>query len=303
MTLPSPVLLIQPVPAQNAALIDAIHALAPDLELLTWQREMSDENLARVQVLLGWRFPPALAGRLPKLRWVCASAAGVDKLLVSELPAGLPISRIVDPDQALGIAQFVAAAVLSRLRDLPLYQAQQLRRDWTRHPHSVARPRVGVLGFGEVGREIGRVLEALGFGVRGWRRNSGSLLDFLAGCDIVVNALPLTPQTVGLLDAAAFAALPRGAYLVNIARGAHVVEADLIAALDAGHLAGAALDVQQHEPLPPEDPLWTATGVSITPHVAGQSLSSVVAAQFVAGLQALARGEPLPNPVDRARGY
>jgi phosphoglycerate dehydrogenase-like enzyme len=97
--------------------------------------------------------------------------------------------------------------------------------------------------------------------------------------------------------------MPRGAYFVNIARGAHVVEADLIAALDSGHLSGAALDVQAREPLPADDPLWTAPGVAITPHIAGQSLPEVVASQFVAGLEALARGEPPPNPVDRVRGY
>lgn len=303
MTLPSPVLMILPVPALSAPMRSAVHALAPGLELHDWQRELPDALLARVPVLLAWRFPPQLAGRLPALRWVCSSAAGVDKLLVPELPADVPISRIVDPDQALGIAQYVATMVLAHVRELPRYQAQQQARDWTRHPMSAARHRVGVLGYGEVGAEIGRVLGALGFAVQGWRRGSGPLHGFLAGCDIVVNALPLTPATTGLLDAAAFAAMPRGAYFVNIARGAHVVEADLVAALATGHLAGAALDVQQNEPLPPEDPLWAAPGVFITPHIAGQSLPQVVAAQFVAGLQALARGEPPPHPVDRARGY
>lgn len=303
MTLPAPVLMILPVPALAAPMRAAIHALVPGLELHEWQRDTPEALLARVPVMLAWRFPPQLAGRLPALRWVCSSAAGVDKLMVPELPAGVPVSRIVDPDQALGIAQYVATLVLAHVRELPRYQAQQAARDWTRHPMSAARHRVGVLGYGEVGAEIGRVLGALGFAVQGWRRSSGPLHGFLAGCDIVVNALPLTPATAGLLDAAAFAAMPRGAYFVNIARGAHVVEADLIAALAAGHLAGAALDVQQHEPLPPDDPLWAAPGVFITPHIAGQSLPQVVAAQFVAGLQALARGEPPPNQVDRARGY
>jgi glyoxylate/hydroxypyruvate reductase len=303
MTLPSPILLIMPVPAQAAPMAAAVQALAPEVELIVWQRDLPDEPLARVRVLLGWRFPAALAGRLPRLRWVCASAAGVDKLLVPELPAGVPVSRIVDPDQALGIAQYVATVALAHVRELPRYQAQQLARQWVRHPMGAARHRVGVLGYGEVGQEIGRVLGALGFAVQGWRRSGPPLHRFLAGCDIVVNALPLTPQTEGLLDAAALAAMPRGGYLVNIARGGHVVEADLVAALQSGHLAGAALDVQQNEPLPADDPLWSAPGVLVTPHIAGQSLPATVAAQFVAGLQALARGEAPPNPVDRDRGY
>ena len=119
----------------------------------------------------------------------------------------------------------------------------------------------------------------------------------------VINTLPLTRATEGLLDASAFASMPRGAYLVNIARGGHVVEADLIAAVRSGHLGGAALDVQLHEPLPPDDPLWTVPGITITPHIASQPLTEVVAEQFVAGLRCLRCGEPLPNLIDRSRGY
>jgi len=120
---------------------------------------------------------------------------------------------------------------------------------------------------------------------------------------VVINALPLTPATEGLLNAAAFAAMPRGAYFVNIARGGHVVEPDLIAAVRSGHLAGAALDVQGREPLPADDPLWIVPGITITPHIAAQPSNKRVAEQFVAGLRCLRRGEPLPNLVDRARGY
>jgi phosphoglycerate dehydrogenase-like enzyme len=163
--------------------------------------------------------------------------------------------------------------------------------------------RVLVLGWGAIGREIGRVLQALGLQVTPWQRSSGPLHAALAGAELVINALPLTPATEGLLDAAAFAAMPRGSYLVNIARGQHVVEPDLIAAITRGHLAGATLDVQATEPLPADDPLWTVPGITITPHVAGQSSPDTVAAQFLAGLQALRDGAPLPNVVDRARGY
>lgn len=303
--LPSPVLVLvlMPVPAHAAGIVEAIQRRAPELPLLVWQRELGDDQLAPVQVLLGWRFPPALAGRLPRLRWVCASAAGVDKLLTPELPADVPVSRIVDPDQALGIAQYVAAVLLSRVRELPRYAAQQAQRQWLRHPMSAARQRVGVLGQGEVGREIGRVLAALGFEVQGWRRSSGPLVDFLSSCEVVVNALPLTPETEGIINARSIAAMPRGAYVVNIARGGHVVEADLVAALQSGHLGGAALDVQAHEPMAGDDPLWTAPNLLVSPHIAGQSSFDVVAEQFLAGLRALAAGQALPHPVDRQRGY
>jgi phosphoglycerate dehydrogenase-like enzyme len=230
-------------------------------------------------------------------------AAGVDKLLVPDLAPQVVVSRMVDPGQALGIAQYVAAMVLRHVRGQPRYDAQQLVRDWTRHPMGAVRSKVVVLGYGAIGREIGRVLAAIGFDVQPWQRSSGPLHAALADAPIVVNALALTPQTEGILDAAAFAAMPQGAYLVNIARGQHVVEPDLIAAITAGHLAGATLDVQATEPMTPDDPLWTTPGITITPHVAGQSSPDVVAAQFLAGLQALREGAALPNVVDRGRGY
>jgi len=125
----------------------------------------------------------------------------------------------------------------------------------------------------------------------------------LADAQVVVNTLPLTPQTTGLLDARAFAAMPRGAYLVNVARGGHVVEADLIAAVRSGQLAGAALDVQHKEPLPPDDPLWAVPGISLTPHIAAQPDTATVAGQFVANLRRLRAGQPLLNLVERSRGY
>lgn len=302
MTSDAPILLLADA-AMAAPLVAAITAQAPDLKLLPYSRALSDAELAGIEVVLGWRFPAGLAARLPGLRWVCAMAAGVDKLLVPELAPSVAVSRTVDPDQALGIAQYVAMMVLRQARGLAVYEAQQRQRQWLRHPMAAARSKVLVLGWGEIGRECGRLLEALGFQVSGWRRNSGPLHQALADAEVVVDALPLTPQTGGLLDAAAFAAMPRGAYFVNIARGAHVVEADLIAALQSGQLAGAALDVQAVEPMTADDPLWDQPNVSITPHIAAQSSPHTVAAQFLAGLRCLRNGQPLPNAVDRTRGY
>ena len=290
-------------PSMAAPLAAAVRQFAPELTLLPFSRALDDTTLADVEVVLGWRFPPGVAGRLPALRWVCSMAAGVEKLLVPDLAPQVLVSRVIDPDQALGIAQYVALMALRHVRGLPAYEAQQLARQWLRQPMAAARHRVAVLGWGEVGREVGRVLQALGFEVMAWRRGSGDLHAALAQSALVVNALPLTDATAHLLDAAAFAALPRGAYLINIARGGHVVEADLISAVRSGHLAGAALDVQAVEPMTDADPLWAVPGISITPHIAAQSSPHTVAAQFVAGLRCLQRGEPLPNLVDRSRGY
>ncbi|MDE2092614.1 MAG: glyoxylate/hydroxypyruvate reductase A, partial [Burkholderiales bacterium] len=155
-----------------------------------------------------------------------------------------------------------------------------------------------------MGGAVARLLGTVGFEVHGWSRNTVTPLDaLLAASEIVVCALPLTAQTDSLLDARAFALMPRGGYLVNIARGAHVVEADLIDAVQRGHLAGAALDVQRHEPMAADDPLWAVPGITITPHIAAQSSTQTIAAQFVAGLRQLQRGEVPPQTVDRSRGY
>ena len=304
MSLDRPTVLLLPAtPAQIPALSSVVHRHLPGLALLSGFDRPDDAALAGVDIVLGWRFPAGVAARLTSLRWVCCMAAGVEKLLVPELDPAVPLTRVVDPDQALGMAQYTAAVVLRHARGLARYDQQQRDRDWTRHPMAAARQRVAVLGCGEVGREVARVLSMLGFDVRGWRRDGTALRQALTDAQIVVNTLPLTPQTEGLLDAQAFAAMPAGAYLVNIARGGHVVEGDLIAAVRAGHLSGAALDVQAHEPLPPDDPLWSVPGISLTPHIAAQPSHDTVARQFVDNLQRLQQGQALLNRVDRARGY
>ncbi|MDE2297512.1 MAG: glyoxylate/hydroxypyruvate reductase A [Burkholderiales bacterium] len=295
-------LLTDPMPADDLA--GAIHAIAPDTPLVLYRRDIGDAELAAIEVVLGWRFPAGVAARLPNLKWVCSVAAGVEKLLVPDLAPGVPVSRIVDAEQAEGIAQFVVMMALRHARGLASYEAQQRERAWRRRPAGATRSRVAVLGMGAMGGAVARLLGTVGFKVQGWSRNTVTPLDaLLAASEIVVCALPLTAQTDSLLDARAFALMPRGGYLVNIARGAHVVEADLIDAVQRGHLAGAALDVQRHEPMAADDPLWAVPGITITPHIAAQSSTQTIAAQFVAGLRQLQRGEVPPQTVDRSRGY
>ena len=292
----------QPMPA--AVFIEAIRARAPALALVEYRSSLSDAELADIDIVLGWQMPAGLPARLPRLRWVCSVAAGVEKLLAPELAPDVRVARIVDREQAAGIAQFVVAMALRHARSLELYEAQQRARDWTRRPLPIARHPVGVLGTGAMGGEIAAWLERCGLVVRGWNRRSPESFDeLLAGSEIVVCALPLTPTTEGILDAHAFARMPRGAYVINVARGQHIVEPDLIAAVRSGHLSGAALDVQRREPLPADDPLWSVPGITITPHIAAQPSTETVADQFVASIRALERGEPMLNEVDRARGY
>lgn len=295
-------LLTYPMPA--APFIAAIRALAPAHELIEYGADTDAATLAEVDVVLGWQMPRGVAAKMPKLRWVCAVAAGVDKLLVEDLADDVPVSRIVDAEQAEGIAQFVVLMALRHARALPLYEAQQRERRWKRNPIAAVRSKVAVLGTGAMGSVVVRLLGAVGFEARGWSRASAEPLEAVLGSsDIVVCALPLTAQTEGLLDTKAFAAMPRGSYLINIARGGHVVEADLIEAVRSGHLGGAALDVQRREPMAADDPLWDVPGITITPHIAAQPSTTTIAAQFVEGLRCIEAGTPPPQTIDRLRGY
>jgi glyoxylate/hydroxypyruvate reductase A len=194
--------------------------------------------------------------------------------------------------------------------------ADRGQRAWHPRPYPPASSRaIGVLGLGELGGHVARTLAGLGFRVRGLSRTparidgvtcesgEGALDAVLGQSEIVVCLLPLTAGTRDLLDARAFARMPRGAYLINAARGAVVVDQDLVAALDTGHLSGAALDVFRQEPLPPEHPFWTHPKITMTPHVASLTNLESVAAQLADNVARHAAGTPLAHAVDRARGY
>ena len=279
-----------------------LRALLPGVPI--WERA-EDAVAPAVEAVLAWRLKDGMAGRYPNLRLACATAAGVEKIIdAPDLPPGAQVMRIVDPLVNTGLAQYVLAVALRHLRALPLYEAQQRERQWKRSPIAAVRSKVAVLGTGAMGSVVVRLLGAVGFEARGWSRASAEpLASVLGASDIVVCALPLTVQTEGLLYAKAFAAMPRGGYLINIARGGHVVEADLIDAVRSGQLAGAALDVQRREPMPADDPLWSVPGITITPHIAAQPSTTTIAAQFVEGLRCVAEGSPPPQTIDRTRGY
>lgn len=297
-------ILIHTAPLPTGPYIEAIRTLAPELTFVEGARDLPDDILKQVQAVLAWNLPRGLIARLPALRWVCGTGAGVERLIGPSLPEHIPVSRIVDPLQAQGIAQYVTSAALRHARQWPLYAEQQREHAWKRHPMVIARHKVSVLGLGETGKAIAAMLSAVGFEVSGWRRSEGRpLADALRQAQIVVCALPLTAQTENILNAEAFAQMARGTYLINIARGGHVVEADLIAAVRSGQLSGATLDVQVNEPMPADDPLWDVPGIAITPHIAAQPDLSTIARQFVEGWRCIEAGRPPPRLVDRRLGY
>ena len=279
-------------------------ALAQALPEVAWlgadaaRREAPDVAVAVVAN------PPAgsLAG-LPGLRLIQSLWAGVDRLLADPtLPADVPIARMVDPAMSAAMAETALWAVLSLHRGFFDYQRRQREGRWQQHAQRrAAEVAVLVLGAGEMGSQVADALRARGYTVATWRRADGP--PPLAAAEIVINLLPLTPATRGLLDARFFAAMRPGAALVNLGRGGHVVDADLLAALDAGHLRAAVLDVFHQEPLPPDHRYWTHAAVTMLPHAAALTDHRSAAEVVARNLRALREGRPIAHLVDRARGY
>jgi glyoxylate/hydroxypyruvate reductase len=268
-----------------------------------------------------WRPPMGLLRTLPNLKMIVNLGAGADHLLADATLPDVPIVRAAHPDLSMRVTEYVVLHTLRYHRRQPLYDAQQRERVWRVHPQPAASEvNVGVMGLGVIGSEAARVLARIGFNVTGWSARAKRIegvdtfqaadgLDaFLARTEIMICLLPLTADTRGILDRDLFAKLKRdgaagGAFLINAGRGGLQVDADILAALDDGTLAGATLDVFPHEPLAPDSPFWSHPKVTITPHNAGDILPAFLAADVMQQIVRLERGEPLANLVDRSRGY
>jgi len=281
----------------------ALRAAAPEH---AWWRDGEPFDRATIDVAVVANPAPGALAELSKLRLIQSLWAGVDKLLAdASIPANVPIARMVDPAMSAAMAETALWAVLGLHRRFFDYAAQQREASWMQHDQRRAdEVNVLVLGAGHMGQAVAQRLAAQGYRVTTWRASDGApLAPLLATTEIAISLLPLTPTTRGLLDARFFAALPKGASIVNLARGAQVVDADLIAALDAGHLQRAVLDVFATEPLPTEHPFWHHPQITVLPHVAALTDPRSAAGVVAANLRALARGEAVPHLVDRARGY
>lgn len=294
-----------------------------------WQTKLADGRLrlirhtdaydpADIDYVLSFRPPPGLLARLTHLKAAFSMGAGVDGFLAGgAYPAHVPLFRFRDPTLTQEMAQYVLLYALMHHRGVAgLAEGQQLQQ-WRQGmlPRRTEETRVGILGLGVIGSYTAQSFARLGFAVSGWSQSHKSIAGvesyagaaereaFLRVSDILVCLLPLTADTRGILNAKAFAAMPEGALVMNVARGAHLVAEDLIAALDSGHLAGAVLDVFETEPLPQDSPLWSHPKVTVTPHVASIS-QPVVAADYVwAGIEALEQGITPDGQVDITRGY
>lgn len=280
-----------------------------------------DIPYADIRYLFTWKPAPDIFSKLPNLKAVFSMGAGVDALLHHPDLPDVPIVRFVDDDMTQSMSDYVIAQVTMHHRLISRYQAHQRAKVWTQlYPPPATTIAVGIMGLGVLGEDAARKLKVLGFTVNGWSRSPKSIAgvtsfagldafaDFLAATDILVNLLPLTEATRGILNMATFKGLRRGKLaggpvVVNAARGDHQSEADLTTALEDGTLGAASLDVFEVEPLPKHSPLWTLDNCYITPHIAAISNDANGVRYVSQMLMAHERGAPLTNVVDRARGY
>ena len=294
----------------------ALHAHLPSGERLLVGGAERDDATA-VEIALVANPPRGELAKYPNLRFIQSLWAGVDRLLGdATLPAHTPIARLVDPSMAKSMLESVAAATLFVHRQFPAYLRQQQHAVWHQLPQIMAsRSKVAILGYGEMAQPAANALVALGFRVAAWGRHerqettveyawgATGLPQVLANARILINLLPLTRSTAGILNAHLFEQLPRGSALINLGRGAHLNEADLLAALESQQLGHALLDVFREEPLPANHPFWSHPRITVLPHVAASTDPESAAPIAVRNIAAFRAGEPLTGLVSRALGY
>jgi glyoxylate/hydroxypyruvate reductase A len=263
-----------------------------------------------------WAPPQQFLDEQAGLKGIFNIGAGVDALLKLRMPAGALVVRIDDGGMAVQMAEFVCHAVIRHFRELDGYAADIAARQWTyRKPLQRADFPVGIMGLGVLGERVARAVAQFDFPTLGWSRTAKQIPgvrcyagpaefdEFLSATRILACLLPLTPETQDIMNARTLGLLRSGGYVINVARGAQLVDEDLIALLDSGHLAGAALDVFRTEPLPAAHPFWTHPKVVITPHTSARTLREQSIAQIAGKIRALERGEPVAGVVDLGRGY
>lgn len=291
--------------------LEGLRAALPQASVQVWQPGAPQADYAVV-----WAPPQQFLDEQPGLKALFNIGAGVDALLKLRIPGGCRVVRIDDGGMAVQMAEYVCHAVVRHFRELDAYEADMRAGRWGfRRPRSRAEFPVGVMGLGVLGERVARALAHFEFPVNGWSRSpkalegirtfSGAegLPDFLGASRVLVNLLPLTPETQNIMNRDTLSRLQPGGYVVNVARGAHLVDEDLLALIDSGHLAGATLDVFRTEPLPAGHPFWTHPRITATPHTSARTLRAESIAQIVGKMQALQRGEPVAGIVDPRRGY
>lgn len=272
------------------------------------------QDLETIDALFVWKpLDRGVIERMPQLKWISSLGAGVDHLMSDpQIPRHIPITRIVDPWLARDMSNYVIMGILMHQRSMDEHKINQQKMDWNRLPYHPLK--IGVLGLGALGGHLAQQLVDLGFEVLGYSRtrkhiegvksfDENEMDAFLSEPDVLVNLLPITSQTTDVLDLNFFAKVRTGTYLINVARGNHVVEEDLVNALDQGQLCGALLDVFREEPLPKEHPFWNHPKIKITPHVASVTSPESAMNLLENNAKRLIKGQPLLHQVDIELGY
>ncbi len=308
----------------------SILLLAPDHDnLQTWKEALleEDQNLDveiwpavedkdRVQLIVSWNQPKRTLDQFPNLKVVTSLGAGVDNILQDDhLPDDVKVCRVSSSSLVRQMQEYVLMAVLNYQRNLFTYVRQRDKREWTEHPNKpVNEIPVGIMGLGQLGRPVANILVQNGYHVRGWARTQKKIKEvdtyeqseldsFLEESRILVCLLPLTAETEGILDLNLFKKLKHPSFIINVARGEHLVNEDLIYAMETGWIEGACLDVFAEEPLPDRHPFWNREDIMITPHAASFTPPHEVAEQIVENYKRALSGMELINEVDRERGY
>ena len=291
--------------------IEGLKAELPDAQIETWQPGAAQADHAVV-----WVPPQQLLDEQPKLRGLFNIGAGVDALLKLKVPPQTLIVRLDDAGMSVQMAEYVCHTLIRHFREFDVYEADAREGRWSyRKPRMRRDFPVGIMGLGVLGERVAKAVAQFEFPVLGWSRSpkaidgvkvfSGEAQfdEFLSSTRVLVNLLPLTEATRGILNRSTLGKLKPGGYLISIARGAHMVEDDLIPMLDAGQLAGATLDVFQVEPLPSDHPFWRHPKIVVTPHASARTPREESISQIAGKIRAMEQGLPVSGVVDPTRGY
>jgi glyoxylate/hydroxypyruvate reductase A len=288
--------------------------LEPDIDIRIWPQVGAADD---IEFAFSWNHPQGEFKKYKNLKCIASLGAGVDHIMRDpDLPAGVPVTRVVAPSMAQSMSEYAVLSVLNYCRQFDSYRNDQSQKNWQpRIPLLAADMRIGIMGLGQLGKDAAKKLSYLGFPVTGWSQTpkdiagvkclagEDALDDFLSQTRILICMLPLTPKTKDILNRKTFDKLPAGAYVINVARGQHLAEKDLLTALDSGQLAGACLDVFKVEPLPEDHPFWSHPKIIVTPHISSLTYPKAVAPQIIENYQRTKTGQPLLNVVDIKRGY
>lgn len=272
------------------------------------------KDYSAVHAVILWQHPKGILDKFPNLKLICSMGAGVDHILEDEsIKAHLPITRIVDDKLTFSMTNYVLMGILNFHRQTERYQADQKKKVWDMSNPEIPIT-VGVMGVGELGGDVIQKLQFMGIEVLGLGNSPkqnmpypyydrSNMAEFLSKVNVLVCMLPLTPDTEGILNMALFEKCSKGTYLINVARGRHLVEEDLIPAIEKGYLSGALLDVFHQEPLPEEHPFWEKKEITITPHIASVTNPEAAAPQIIDNYNRMLNNQPLINQIDRSKGY